>query len=101
MSERAMAEVIDRAATDPEFNAALRTNPYAVLQNYDLSPQEQSALASGNRRLLRAAGVDSETAGRPLELWRGKDEPGTPGNTLNPQHVNRPSTTAAGVAPRR
>lgn len=101
MSERTMADVIDRAANDPEFRAALRANPRAVLVQYELTAAELHALASGSRRLLRSAGLDDENAARPMLLWRGKDEAGVPGNTLNPQHVRRPSTTEAGVAARR
>lgn len=100
MTRRAMAEVIERAAEDPEFRSALRANPRAVLASYELTSAEANALLSGRREALRAAGLDGETAGRPLALWRGKDEAGVPGNTLNPQHVQRPSTTEAGVAPR-
>lgn len=100
MTVQAMVEVIERAATDAEFKSALRTNPRAVLASYELTPSEVDALMSGRRVTLRAAGLDAETAGRPLALWRGKDEPGVPGDTLNPQHVQRPSTTEAGVATR-
>jgi hypothetical protein len=62
---------------------------------------ELAALKSGNRRALRQLGLPEQYAGRPLSLWRGKDEAGYPGNNLNPQRVNRPSTTEAGVARRR
>ena len=101
MSVEAMIEVIERAAAEPEFRAQLRTKPDAVLLNFDLTPRELAALKSGNRRLLRELGVPDDVNGRPLALWRGKDEAGVPGNTLNPQNVHRPSTTEAGVAPRR
>lgn len=101
MSIEAMNDVIERVATDPDFALQLRTNPDAVLMNYDLTAAEMTALKSGNRRALRALGLSEEQAARPFTLWRGKDEAGFPGNNLNPQRVNRPSTTAAGVAPRR
>lgn len=100
MTRQAMVEIIERAAADSEFRSALRVNPRAVLAVYELTPGELDALISGRRASLRAAGLDAETAGRPLALWRGKDEAGVPGNTLNPQHVQRPSTTEAGVATR-
>ena len=101
VSVEAMIEVIERAAQDPEFRGELRTNPDAVLLNFDLTPAEMAALKAGNRRALRALGLPDEFDGRPMVLWRGKDEAGSPGNTLNPQRVSRPSTTEAGVAPRR
>ena len=101
MSVEAMIEVIERATADDEFRVQLRTNPDAVLLNFDLTPEELTALKSGNRRRLRALGLPEEVDGRPLILWRGKDEAGFPGNTLNPQRVHRPPTTEAGTAPRR
>lgn len=100
MTTQAMVEVVERAAADHEFRSALRANPRAVLASYELTSGEVDALMSGRRVALRAAGLDAETAGQPFALWRGKDEAGVPGNTLNPQRVQRPSTTEAGVAPR-
>jgi len=88
-------------AGDPDFRLQLRTNPDAVLANYDLSAPELAALKSGNRKALVALGLAPDYAARPLTLWRGKDEAGDPGNSLNPQRVERPSTTEAGVARRR
>ena len=96
-----MVEVIERVAADAEFRLQVRTNPDAVLLNYDLTSAELAALKSGNRRALRSLGLADEYAGRPLALWRGKDEAGYPGNNLNPQRVDRPSTTPAGVATKR
>lgn len=101
MSIEAMNDVIERVATDADFSLQLRTNPDAVLLNYDLTTAELIALKSGNRRALRALGLSEEQAARPFLLWRGKDEAGFPGNNLNPQRVDRPSTTATGVAPKR
>lgn len=101
MSVEAMLEVIERATADRAFRAQLRSNPDAVLLNFELTADELAALRSGNRRTLRALGLPEDFDDRPLLLWRGKDEAGSPGNTLNPQHVDRPSTTEAGVAPRR
>lgn len=98
MSVEAMVEVIERVATDADFRLQLRTNPDAVLLNFDLTGAELAALKSGNRRALRALGLSEDDAGRPIALWRGKDEAGYPGNNLNPQRVDRPSTTPAGVA---
>ena len=101
VSIEAMIDVIERVGSDAEFRLQLRTNPDAVLANYDLSDPELAALKSGNRRALLALGLPADYAGRPIGLWRGKDEAGYPGNALNPQRVNRPSTTDAGVARHR
>ncbi len=98
VSLEAVIEVIERVAMDEEFRDTMRTNPDAVLLNFDLTGPEMTALKAGDRRALRALGLPEEFAARPLALWRGKDEAGYPGNTLNPQRVNRPSTTEAGVA---
>jgi hypothetical protein len=100
VSVEAMIEVIDRVEADAEFRLQLRTNPDAVLANYDLTPAEAAALKSGYRRALVELGLPPDYAARPLRLWRGKDEAGYPGNNLNPQRVDRPSTTEAGVARR-
>lgn len=96
-----MIEVIERVESDDDFRRQLRTNPDAVLANYDLTTAEATALKSGYRRALLDLGLPADYAARPLRLWRGKDEAGDPGNNLNPQRVNRPSTTEAGVARRR
>ncbi len=101
MSVEAMIAVIERVEADAEFRVQLRTNPDAVLANYDLTGPEAAALKSGYRRALLDLGLPEAYAARPLRLWRGKDEAGYPGNNLNPQRVNRPSTTEAGVARRR
>lgn len=95
-----MTDIIDRVEADAEFLLQLRTNPDAVLANYDLTPAEASALKSGYRRVLLELGLPPDYAARPSRLWRGKDEAGYPGNNLNPQRVDRPSTTEAGVARR-
>ena len=100
MSVEAMIDVIERAGTDADFRLQLQTNPDAVLANYDLTTAESAALKSGYRRALLDLGLPPDYAGRPVRLWRGKDEAGDPGNNLNPQRVDRPSTTEAGVARR-
>ena len=57
MSIEAMIEVIERVGSDPEFRQQLRTNPDAVLVNYELNTAELAALKSGNRRALVALGL--------------------------------------------
>ncbi len=71
MSVEAMIEVIERVSTDAEFSLQVRTNPDAVLLNFDLTDDELAALKSGNRRALRALGLPAEYIGRPVSLWRG------------------------------
>lgn len=71
-----------------------------MLANYDLTTAEAAALKSGHRRALADLGLPHDYTAQPFLLWRGKDEAGYPGNNLNPQRVNRPSTTEAGVARR-
>ncbi len=95
-----MIAVIEQVRADPDFRLQLQTNPDAVLANFDLSTIEMGALKSGDRRLLGELGLPNDYVNQPFTLWRGKDEAGYPGNNLNPQRVNRPSTTQAGVAPR-
>ncbi len=100
MSIEAMIDVIERTAADQEFRDQMRTNPDAVLLNFDLTNAEMAALKSGDRRKLRTLGLPETFVTGPLILWRGKDEAGNPGDDLNPQRVGRPSTTEAGVGRR-
>lgn len=98
MSVAAMIDAIEQVSTDPEFRLQVRTNPDAVLRNFDLTTDELAALKTGDRRALQLLGLPEAYLAQPILLWRGKDEVGYPGNNLNPQRVNRPSTTPAGVA---
>jgi hypothetical protein len=41
-------EILSRAASDQKFLARLAENPYKVLQEYDLGPEEMAALARGD-----------------------------------------------------
>ena len=41
-------EVLTQAAQDPKFLARLAENPFKVLQEYELTQEERSALAKGD-----------------------------------------------------
>jgi len=47
-SIKAVLDVLERAARDNSFLAALASNPAGVLDNFDLSEEHRSALASGD-----------------------------------------------------
>ena len=58
MSRQTIAQVVDRASTDAQFRAQLERDPENALAGYDLTPQERSALLSGDENQLRELGVD-------------------------------------------
>jgi hypothetical protein len=41
-------EILSRASSDQKFLARLVENPYKVLREYDLNPEEVTALAKGD-----------------------------------------------------
>ena len=45
---KAVLAVLDRAAQDNAFFARLADNPAEALKEYDLTPEEEAAIASGN-----------------------------------------------------
>jgi hypothetical protein len=47
-NRKVIIEILSRAASDQKFLARLAENPYKVLQEYDLSPEEMAALARGD-----------------------------------------------------
>jgi hypothetical protein len=47
-NRKVIIEILSRAASDQKFLARLVENPYKVLQEYDLSPEEMAALARGD-----------------------------------------------------
>ncbi len=51
-SKEVILEVLTKAADDPGFLARLAENPAKVLQEYDLTPEERAALASGDLRKI-------------------------------------------------
>ncbi len=50
----AILEVLARAADDHKFLARLAENPTKALQEYDLTPEERAALASGDLRRIES-----------------------------------------------
>ena len=47
-NRKVIIEILSRAASDQKFLARLVENPYKVLQEYDLSQEETTALAKGD-----------------------------------------------------
>jgi len=52
--KQAILEVLAKAADDHKFLARLAENPSKVLQEYDLTPEERAALASGDLRQIES-----------------------------------------------
>ena len=59
---KALAQLIERASTDAGFRAQLRSNPEAVLADYDLTAEEKAALLSGDPGVLLQRGVDQRVS---------------------------------------
>ncbi len=59
MSQATLAEVVERASVDETFRARLQSDPESALAGYELTPEERSALRSGDRAALKALGVDA------------------------------------------
>jgi hypothetical protein len=59
MSVQAITEVIARSYRDRDFVDAVRANPSAALEGYDLTEQERAALVSGDEdAIFGAAGLE-------------------------------------------
>ena len=58
MSQQSLAMVVERVSTDAEFRALLARSPDSALAGYDLTPQERTALLSGDIGQIKALGVD-------------------------------------------
>ena len=50
MTQQARDDILDRALTDPSFRALLARDPAKALADYDLTPEERAAFASGTAR---------------------------------------------------
>ena len=50
MTQQARDDILDRALTDPSFRALLERDPAKALADYDLTPEERAAFASGTAR---------------------------------------------------
>ncbi len=59
MSQEALAKVVERASTDPEFRAELQRSPDSALKGYDLTVDERAAVMSGDTSQLGSLGVDA------------------------------------------
>jgi hypothetical protein len=57
-----LALVIERLSTDAAFRALVERDPRVALAEYALDPDEQEALASGDRRPAQPLGVDARIA---------------------------------------
>jgi hypothetical protein len=51
---RAVLAVLDRATQDNDFFARLAENPAEALKEYDLTPEEKAAIASGDIRKIES-----------------------------------------------
>jgi hypothetical protein len=58
MSE-ALNKLIERASTDASFRSRLESDPANALAGYDLTPEERSAVLSGDSGRLGALGLDT------------------------------------------
>jgi hypothetical protein len=58
MSKAAVESVIQKAMSDENFRTRLKQNAESALTGYDLTPDEKSAITSGNSAKLKAMGVD-------------------------------------------
>ena len=59
MSQEALAQLIERASTDPTFRSQLQSHPESALKGYDLTSDERAALLSGDSSTLQLLGVDA------------------------------------------
>jgi hypothetical protein len=58
MSE-ALNKLIERASADAAFRSRLESDPASALAGYDLTPEERSAVLSGDSGRLEALGLDA------------------------------------------
>ncbi len=58
MSKAGIEAVVNKAMADETFRRKLKENPDAVLAGFDLTPEERTALKSGDSAKLKQLGVD-------------------------------------------
>lgn len=58
MSKQALAQIVQRAISDGAFRRELANSPTTALRGFDLTPDEASAIRSGDSGRLSALGVD-------------------------------------------
>ncbi len=71
MSKAGIEAVVNKAMADETFRRKLKENPDAALAGFDLTPEERSALKSGDSAKLKQLGVDeriSKTIGLPVTM---------------------------------
>ena len=68
MSIAAIEQILERGAREPEFAAAIQKDP-KVLDQYDLTPDERSAILSKDENKIEALGMNERVT---KSLFRGK-----------------------------
>ena len=58
MSSKAVAEFIDKALNDSNFQATLMDDPEAAMKDYDFSPAEQTAVKEGCKDAFEILDLD-------------------------------------------
>ncbi len=58
MSKAGIQAVVNKAMADETFRRKLKESPEAALAGFDLTPEERSALKSGDSAKLKQLGVD-------------------------------------------
>jgi len=68
MSTEAIEKILERGARDPQFAAAIRNDP-SVLDEYDLTADERTAILSRDNDQIEALGMNERVT---KSLFRGK-----------------------------
>jgi hypothetical protein len=55
----ALTKLLERASTDTSFRSQLESDPASALAGYDLTPEERSAVLSGDSGRLESLGLDA------------------------------------------
>lgn len=58
MSKAGVEALVQKAMADEHFRKQLKENPDAALRGYDLTPEEATAIKTGDSAKLKALGVD-------------------------------------------
>jgi hypothetical protein len=68
MSLQGIEQVLERGAREPDFSSKIKADP-SVLDEYDLTEDERTALLTGNQEQLEALGMEDRVT---KTLFRGK-----------------------------
>ena len=68
MGLEAVQRIISRAATDPEFREAIKTDPDAVFTDRDVTPQEIVALKGMDWDSISSVAEDLEVRGFAMQM---------------------------------